>query len=61
MEKVLCKDCKAWERDGADGICCKNAPRPECLPIDKKGYTLVLPRTQANGGCFEGILIEVAS
>jgi len=61
QEKIKCCECQAWERDGADGICRRKSPVPACLPNNAKGFTLVWPRTKANEGCFEGILIEVKS
>ena len=57
--KVKCCECRAWERDGPDGTCVRNAPSPSCLPICEQGYTLAWPRTEADKGCFEGIPVEV--
>jgi hypothetical protein len=60
LEKIRCCECRAWERDGIDGICWMKAPQSSCLSVGA-GFTLVRPRTDANDGCFEGIQIEVAS
>jgi hypothetical protein len=55
MEKEMekrCDNCVCWQRDGIDGICRANAPKP--IIIQGEGtYNLVWPRTAPDEFCFD--------
>ena len=43
MGEERCKSCKFWYRDGADGLCKKNSPRPTVMEQGRV-YTIVWPK-----------------
>lgn len=44
-----CMNCKFWQRDGADGICRKEHPKPI---VGWKGiYSIIWPRTLGDEWC----------
>lgn len=50
MLEGKCGNCGNWQRDGSDGICRKNSPRPTIMEQGKT-YIIVWPRTNANEPC----------
>jgi len=45
-----CKNCSHWQRDGADGICRKNSPKPIVMEAEKQ-YVIVWPRLGGEESC----------
>jgi hypothetical protein len=46
---MYCRDCKFWQRDGADGICRKDNPKP--LIGLTASYSIIWPRTRSDEWC----------
>ncbi len=57
-KRRFCKDCEAWQRDGADGICRLTHPKPGIL-LQGGVYTIVWSRTKPDDGCCEGLPIVI--
>jgi hypothetical protein len=53
---MYCKECRFWERDGADGICRKEHPKP--LIAMNAVYSIIWPRTRSDEWCgsFENFI-----
>jgi len=58
MER-FCKNCDFWKRDGSDGVCKKNAPRPKLVQsLANAAYSIVEPRKNADDWCGEFIPLK---
>ena len=55
---MYCRDCRFWQRDGADGICRKGHPNP--LTGLSANYSLIWPRTRSDEWCgsFEKMILK---
>ena len=56
-----CATCQKWKRDGADGICYAETPKPIIVP-EGQVYMLIRPRTQPDDpGCnsYDSIIPEI--
>ena len=54
---MWCKNCKFWQRDGADGICRKDNPKPLIAQSGAVAYSIIWPRTRSDEWC--GSIIEL--
>ena len=54
MMYIKCEDCLAWQREGADGICGRDNPKPKIMEAGQK-LVVVWPKTNPFDGCTNGI------
>lgn len=50
--KEKCSNCKAWKRDGVDGICRFYSPQPTIMMQGVGSMTMVWPRTGPDEYCI---------
>ena len=50
MAETKCFNCEYWQRDGGDGICRCDHPKPAIVE-NGKSYVVVWPKTNANDWC----------
>lgn len=53
MTTRQCLTCECWQRDGMDGICRRNAPKPAIVESGKN-LTVCWPRTAGTDFCVDG-------
>ncbi len=46
---MYCMDCRFWQRDGVDGICRREHPKP--LIGLNAAYSIIWPRTRGDEWC----------
>ncbi len=47
---MRCSGCRFWTRDGADGICRRDNPKP-VIVVAGRVYSIVWPRLKADEWC----------
>jgi hypothetical protein len=55
---MYCKECKFWQRDGADGICRREHPKPIIIQTGNVAYSIIWPRTRSDEWCGEFVKLE---